>query len=123
MRAFEVLAGDYYFGLGSDDKDVRPETGEILRLASRNITVMRKSLSRVPASVLYEPLLIERLKNPGEAAAYLQGLASLPHREEVRWIWTSTPDGTSYVSGYTIVEPKRKSGSDPDFQGEGEIGV
>lgn len=35
--------------------------------------------------------------------------------EQVRWIWTSTPDGGSYVSGYTIVEsgtrktPKRRS--------------
>ena len=25
--------------------------------------------------------------------------------EDVVWTWTSTPDGGSYVSGYTIVEP------------------
>jgi hypothetical protein len=24
--------------------------------------------------------------------------------EDVAWIWTSTPDGGSYVSGYTIVQ-------------------
>ena len=26
--------------------------------------------------------------------------------EEVAWVWTSTPDGGSYVSGYTIVTRK-----------------
>jgi hypothetical protein len=35
-RAFEMLDGDFYFGLGCDNDDVRPETGEILRLAGRH---------------------------------------------------------------------------------------
>jgi hypothetical protein len=30
--------------------------------------------------------------------------------EDVRWSWTSTTDGVSYVSGYTIV--KRENGTD-----------
>jgi hypothetical protein len=33
-RSFELLNGDFYFGLGSDNDDVRPETGDILRLAA-----------------------------------------------------------------------------------------
>ena len=32
--------------------------------------------------------------------------------EDVRWSWTSTTEGVSYVSGYTIV--KRENGTDPD---------
>lgn len=30
----------------------------------------------------------------------------LQPEEEVAWVWTSTPDGGSYVSGYTIVKRK-----------------
>ena len=37
VRSFEVLDGDFYFGLGSDDDDVRPETGDILRLPAKAI--------------------------------------------------------------------------------------
>lgn len=29
--------------------------------------------------------------------------------EEVGWIWTFGPDGGSYVSGYTIINPRRPS--------------
>lgn len=36
-RSFELLNGDFYFGLGSDNDDVRPETGDILRLAARHV--------------------------------------------------------------------------------------
>lgn len=41
--------------------------------------------------------------------------------QAVRWIWSTSADGTSYVSGYTVVggalgirRKKRKSGSDPN---------
>lgn len=31
---------------------------------------------------------------------------TLEPEEDVVWIWTSTPDGGSYVSGYTITKRK-----------------
>jgi hypothetical protein len=37
-RAFEVLDGDVYFGLGSTQSNVSPQTGEILRLPARHAT-------------------------------------------------------------------------------------
>jgi hypothetical protein len=35
-RAFEILGGDFYFGLGSHHEDVHPETGELLRLRAQH---------------------------------------------------------------------------------------
>jgi len=32
----------------------------------------------------------------------------LAPEEDVRWIWTSTPEGVSYVSGYAIVQAQPK---------------
>src|SRR5436190_13593300 len=85
---FEAARGLHALG-ALDDKTL----GELRTLADQSVRIVQAP----------QPLL-------ASGALPLNRVTSvaLKRGEDVVWSWTSTPDGGSYVSGYTIVQTRSK---------------
>lgn len=84
----EAIRGLHEFG-ALDEKELR----QFRTLSDQGVRIVQAPESLRPASSLPANRVTSVTLKPGE---------------DVVWTWTSTPDGGSYVSGYTIVQTRSK---------------